>query len=135
MEYTEINAQTIDRWCQEGWKWGQPLPQEKYAAAKHGTWDVLLTPTKPVPHAWFSTLAGRHLLGLASGGAQQMPVFAALGAVCTVLDYSERQLQNEREYAARSIDQFLKEWIGAGMRPPRVTKASQLVWFTGMIGA
>lgn len=42
---------------------------------------------------------------------------------------------DEREYAARSIDQFLKEWIGAGMRPPRVTKASQLVWFTGMIGA
>ena len=43
--------------------------------------------------------------------------------------------RDEREYAARSIDQFLKEWIGAGMRPPRVTKASQLVWFTGMIGA
>jgi len=31
--------------------------------------------------------------------------------------------------------QFLKEWIGAGIRPPRVTNASQLVWFTGMIGA
>ncbi len=31
--------------------------------------------------------------------------------------------------------QFLKLWIGAGIRPPRVTNASQLVWFTGMIGA
>ena len=116
MEYTEINAQTIDRWCQEGWKWGQPLPQEKYAAAKHGTWDVLLTPTKPVPHAWFGTLASRHLLGLASGGAQQMPVFAALGAVCTVLDYSERQLQSEREYAAR--EGYAIDIIRADMTQP-----------------
>lgn len=31
--------------------------------------------------------------------------------------------------------QFLKLWIGAGMRPPRVTKASHEVWLTGIIGA
>lgn len=35
----------------------------------------------------------------------------------------------------RAPRQFLKLWIGAGIRPPRVTNASQLVWFTGMIGA
>ena len=40
-------------------------------------------------------------LGLASGGGQQMPVFAALGAECTVLDYSERQLESERLVAKR----------------------------------
>lgn len=101
MEYTDINAGVIDRWCREGWEWGQPLPREKYQAALQGDWNVLLTPTKPVPHAWFGTLRDKKLLGLASGGAQQMPVFAALGAVCTVLDYSEKQLQSEREYAAR----------------------------------
>lgn len=101
MEYTEINAGVIDRWCREGWEWGQPLPREKYRAALQGDWDVLLTPTRPVPHDWFGPLRGKKLLGLASGGAQQMPVFAALGAVCTVLDYSEKQLQSEREYAAR----------------------------------
>lgn len=33
------------------------------------------------------------------------------------------------------LNQFLKLWIGAGIRPPRVTKASQLVWLTGMMGA
>lgn len=41
------------------------------------------------------------MLGLASGGGQQMPVFAALGAQCTVLDYSQRQLESERLVAAR----------------------------------
>lgn len=31
--------------------------------------------------------------------------------------------------------QFLKLWIGAGIRPPRDTKASQLAVLTGIIGA
>ena len=102
MEYTEINAATIDRWCREGWEWGKPLSKEKYEAAKLGQWDVLLTPTRPVPHGWFGgDIRGKRLLGLASGGAQQMPVFAALGADCAVLDYSESQIESEREYAAR----------------------------------
>lgn len=101
MEYTEINASTIDRWCREGWEWGKPLPKEKYEAAKRGQWDVLLTPTRPVPHGWFGEVRGKRLLGLASGGAQQMPVFAALGADCAVLDYSESQIESEREYAQR----------------------------------
>jgi AcrR family transcriptional regulator len=38
---------------------------------------------------------------LASGGGQQMPVFAALGAFCTVLDYSPLQLESERVVAER----------------------------------
>lgn len=62
---------------------------------------VRLTPVKPVPHAWFGDLRGKKLLGLASGGGQQMPVFAALGADCTVFDYSEKQLENERAVAER----------------------------------
>jgi SAM-dependent methyltransferase len=62
---------------------------------------VRLTPNKPVPHAWFGDLRGKKLLGLASGGGQQMPVFAALGAVCTVLDYSPLQIESERMVAAR----------------------------------
>ena len=101
MEYQELNAQTIDRWIEEGWEWGVPISRETYAAAKAGRWDVLLTPTKPVPHGWFGELRGKRVLGLASGGGQQMPIFAALGAVCTVLDYSERQLASERLVAER----------------------------------
>lgn len=116
MHYTDINADTIDRWCREGWEWGQPLPRAQFLAAKHGKWDVLLTPTKPVPHEWLGDLGGQRLLGLACGGAQQMPVFAALGARCTVLDYSPQQLQSERDYAAR--EGYDIEIIRADMTKP-----------------
>ena len=101
MDYQDINAATIDRWIEEGWEWGKPISHEVFEAAKHGKWDVQLTPTKPVPHAWFGELRGKKVLGLASGGGQQMPIFAALGADCTVLDYSEKQLKSERMVAAR----------------------------------
>lgn len=99
--YQDINAATIDRWIAEGWEWGVPISHEEYLDAKNGRWDVLLSPTKPVPHEWFGDLKGKRLLGLASGGGQQMPIFTALGAKCTVLDYSPRQLESERLVAQR----------------------------------
>lgn len=99
--YQEINSATIDRWVAEGWEWGKPISHEAYEKAKAGEWGVFLTPTKIVPHEWFGDLAGKRVLGLASGGGQQIPVFTALGAVCTVLDYSKAQLDREREVAAR----------------------------------
>ncbi len=101
MSYQDINAATIDRWVQEGWEWGKSISHEVYAEALKGNWDVLLTPTKPVPHEWFGDMKGKRVLGLASGGGQQMPVFAALGADCTVFDYSPVQLESERMVAER----------------------------------
>ena len=101
MKYQDINAATIDRWIEEGWEWGTPISHETYVKATEGKWDVVLTPTRPVPHEWFGSLAGKKVLGLASGGGQQIPVFAALGAECTVLDYSEKQLESERMVADR----------------------------------
>ena len=99
--YTEINSETIDRWVENGWEWGRPISHEQFLAAKQGDWSVVLTPTIPVPAEWFPKLEGMDLLGLACGGGQQMPLFAAAGARCTVLDYSERQLESERMVAAR----------------------------------
>ncbi len=101
MKYQDINAATIDRWIEEGWEWGIPISHETYVNAANGEWDVVLTPTRPVPHEWFGSLAGKKVLGLASGGGQQIPIFAALGAECTVLDYSEKQLESERMVAER----------------------------------
>jgi Methylase involved in ubiquinone/menaquinone biosynthesis len=101
MDYQDINARTIDGWVEGGWEWGRPISHEEYIRAKNGDWDVVLTPVKKVPHEWFGDLKGKKLLGLASGGGQQMPVFAALGADCTVFDYSEKQLENEKTVAER----------------------------------
>ena len=101
MNYQDINAKVIDKWCNEGWQWGQAISHKQYVAAKNGHWEMLLTPTKPVPHEWFGDLKDKELFGLASGGGQQMPLFAALGAKCTVLDYSKQQCQSEQEVAQR----------------------------------
>lgn len=68
MNYREINAETIDRWIEEGWEWGKPIDHETFVRAAKGEWDVVLTPTKPVPHEWFGSVKGKKILGLASGG-------------------------------------------------------------------
>jgi len=105
--YTEINSKAIDKWVEDDWEWGKPVSPEAFAEAKNSKWDVVLTPQKPVPHEWFlpflknERLDGVKLLGLASGGGQQMPIFAALGADCTVMDYSDNQLNNERIVSER----------------------------------
>jgi len=105
--YTEQNAKAIDMWVDEGWEWGTPISHEIFEKAQNGDWVVFLTPIKPMPTKWFepyyknSKLTGVKLLGLASGGGQQMPVFAALGADCTILDNSQRQLDNEKLVAER----------------------------------
>lgn len=101
MNYQDMNAATIDKWIEDGWEWGKPISHEAYESAKSGQWEVLLTPTKPVPKEWFGDLKGKRILGLASGGGQQMPIFAALGAECTVLDYSPRQIESEHHVAER----------------------------------
>lgn len=101
MKYQDINAKTIDLWCENGWEWGQAISHEEYQKALNGEWDVVLTPVKAVPHDWFGDLKGQKVLGLASGGGQQIPIFSALGAKCTVLDYSGVQCESERKVAAR----------------------------------
>lgn len=100
-DYIEMNSNTVDKWVEEGWEWGQPISHEIFEKAKNNDWFVVLTPTKPVPREWFCEMNGAEILGLASGGGQQMPIFTALGAKCTVLDYSERQLLSEKEVAIR----------------------------------
>ena len=116
MNYQDINAEAVDRWVQEGWEWGIPISHETYLKALNGDWDVFLSPTKPVPHQWFGKLRGKTVLGLASGGGQQIPIFAALGACCTVLDYSKSQLESERLVSER--EGYPVELVRADMTKP-----------------
>lgn len=99
--YQDINARVISSWISSGWQWGIPVGHETFKRAQNGDWEVLLTPTKPVPRSWFPSPEGKTLLGLASGGGQQIPVFTAAGFSCTVLDYCDAQLDSERLVAGR----------------------------------
>jgi ubiquinone/menaquinone biosynthesis C-methylase UbiE len=115
-KYQEINSKTIDSWCEDGWEWAIPVTHEEYQKALNNDYKIVLTPTKPVPKHWFGDLKGKKILGLASGGGQQMPIFQALGAICTVLDYSDKQLESERMVAKRENYQI--EIIKADMSKP-----------------
>ncbi len=99
--YADVNAETIGRWIDEDWEWGRPIDHETFVRARAGEWEIQLTPTKMVPRAWFGELSGARILGLASGGGQQMPILTAAGACCTVLDYTPAQLESERVVAER----------------------------------
>lgn len=105
--YTDINSTTWDNWAQNGCEWSIAISHEEYQKAKSGDWGVYLTPCVIVPHQWFGDLKDKKLLGLASGGGQQMPVFTALGANCTIFDNSQSQLEAEKIVSERegySID-------------------------------
>ena len=95
------NRYAWNRLVAAGNRWTVPVTPDAIAAARRGEWTVLLTPTRPVPRTWFPALAGRDLLGLASAGGQQCPIFAAAGARVTSFDQSEAQLGQDRAVAER----------------------------------
>jgi len=82
-------------------RWTQPVTSEVIAKARQGEFSVLLTENIPVPHHWFPPFKGADILGLASGGGQQGPIFAALGANVTVFDNSPSQLKQDQLVAER----------------------------------
>jgi SAM-dependent methyltransferase len=114
VDVREYNRTAWDRQVNEGNKWTVPVGPEVTAAARRGEWSIVLTPTKPVPRDWFGPLAGADVLGLASGGGQQGPVFAAAGAKVTVFDNSPGQLARDREVADR--DGLTIETVEGDMR-------------------
>lgn len=101
MDIRSYNRDAWNRQVANGNRWTIPVDSEAVARARKGEFSVLLTPTVPVPTSWFPPLEGVRLLGLASGGGQQMPLFAAAGARVTVFDNSPAQLERDREVASR----------------------------------
>ncbi len=95
------NRAAWDRQVAQGNRWTLPVSEAEVAAAREGQWQIVLTPLKPVPRAWFPELKGCEVLCLASGGGQQGPILAAVGARVTVLDNSPGQLRQDRLVAER----------------------------------
>lgn len=102
MDLHEHNRQAWNRQVDRGNRWTLPATPQTIADARGGDWAVMLTTMRAVPRDWFpADLKGCDLLGLAAGGGQQMPILAAAGARVTVLDASERQLDQDRLVAER----------------------------------
>lgn len=62
--------------------------------------DVVSARAKLDPEGRLGEIKGKAVLCLAGGGGQQSAAFALLGAVVTVVDLSEEQLQRDRQIAA-----------------------------------
>jgi SAM-dependent methyltransferase len=104
-ELYHYNRYAWDKAVEHGSEWSIPVSTAQIHAARQGDWQIILTPTKAVPRAWFPPVAGAALLCLASGGGQQGPILAAAGARVTVFDASPQQLAQDRYVARReSLD-------------------------------
>ena len=101
MEVRDENRRAWDALVEKQDRWTVPVSAEEVAQARLGTWDLVLTPTKPVPRAWYPELSGARVLCLAGGGGQQGPILSAAGAEVTVFDNSPLQLGQDRMVAER----------------------------------
>lgn len=104
MNIVEYNRNAWNLQSEEGCRWSTPYSDAEIEAAKNGDWSVILTPNKAVPQSWFPKfpeLSGIRILALASGGGQQVPIFAAAGAEVISFDASDVQLQKDEETCAR----------------------------------
>jgi SAM-dependent methyltransferase len=81
--------------------WVQPVDSATIERARQGDWQVILTPNKVVPRTWFGDIRDQDMLGLASGGGQQVPTLAAAGARLTSFDNSDAQLAKDQLVATR----------------------------------
>ena len=101
MEVRDENRRAWDALVEKQDRWTVPVSAEEVAQARLGKWDLILTPTKPVPRAWYPELSGARVLCLAGGGGQQGPILSAAGAEVTVFDNSPLQLGQDRMVAER----------------------------------
>lgn len=102
MDYIKNNSEAWDRRAENDHIWSIPVSSETIELARKGIWDIVLTPTKKVPPSWFpDSILNKKILCLASGGGQQGPIIAALGADVTVFDNSKKQLEKDEFVAYR----------------------------------
>jgi SAM-dependent methyltransferase len=111
MDVGNLNRAAWDAAVEEGSNpYTRVVPSEVVAAARAGSWSILLTDARPVPADWFPPLEDARVLCLAAGGGQQAPILAAAGAHVTLLDASPRQLAQDAFVARRDdLDMTLVE--------------------------
>lgn len=102
MDYVKANSEIWDIRAENNDIWSIPVTSEAVELAKNGIWNIVLTPSKTVPMDWFpNEIKAKKVLCLASGGGQQGPIIAALGAAVTVFDNSKMQLEKDEFVSQR----------------------------------
>ncbi len=101
MEPTRFNRQAWDNIARSPKRWFTPASDAEIAAARRGDVRIRLTATQTIPPAWYEPVCGKRILALAAAGGHQGPVLAAAGAKVTVVDFSEGQLEIDRQLAER----------------------------------
>jgi ubiquinone/menaquinone biosynthesis C-methylase UbiE len=101
MDIFSYNREAWNNEVAKGNLWTIPVTHEQVQVARSGTIQILLTPTKFVPEEWWGDIRGKEVLCLASGGGQQGPLLAAVGARVTVFDQSPAQLAQDEMVARR----------------------------------
>jgi len=101
----DVHSYNKDAWNREVEggenRWTKVVDAEIITKARRGDFSIVLTENIPVPPRWFPPLQGADVLCLASGGGQQGPVLAAVGANVTVFDNSPAQLKQDQLVAER----------------------------------
>jgi len=95
MDIVKHNKSAWDDYVDKKDRWTIPVAEEELQNVRNGNWGIVLTPNKKVPKTWFPPLKDLKILGLASGGGQQGPILATLGADVTIFDNSDKQLEQD----------------------------------------
>ena len=103
MDIRGYNRIAWDREVERGNQWTIPVSEEIIARARQGQWEILLTPSKPVPRDWFPELKGLDVLCLASGGGQQGPVLAVAGRSLVLELLLEGRIMGAEEAERRGL--------------------------------
>ncbi|RKQ34741.1 class I SAM-dependent methyltransferase [Oceanobacillus halophilus] len=102
MDTIKHNQDAWDKKVEAGARYTKPVSTEIIEKGRQGDWGISVTTEKAVPRDWFpKDMNGLRILCLASGGGQQGPILAATGADVTVMDISEKQLEQDLFVAKR----------------------------------
>jgi ubiquinone/menaquinone biosynthesis C-methylase UbiE len=102
MDMRNQNRNAWNKKVEDGAVYTKAVNEEVIKRSRAGDWEITVTTSKPVPRDWFpDELIDKKILCLASGGGQQGPVLAAAGADVTIMDISEKQLEQDAAVAAR----------------------------------
>ncbi|GGD15565.1 class I SAM-dependent methyltransferase [Pontibacillus salipaludis] len=97
MNLSEHNRKAWNKKVEAESRYTKAVDSEIIEQSRLGNWEICVTTEKPVPRQWFpESLEGNKVLCLASGGGQQGPILAAAGADVTVLDISDKQLEQDK---------------------------------------